>query len=60
MHKKDFFVRIPARLLKDQTLSGDARLLRAVIGAYADGKTGIPTQRQTRDFDTLIWPHSIL
>lgn len=37
---KDFIVRIPARFLKDDSLSGDARLLRSLIAAYADGKTG--------------------
>jgi len=38
--KLDFNVRIPARFLKDPTISADAKLLRAVIGAYADGRTG--------------------
>src|SRR3989337_2417640 len=40
MSAKDFIVRIPARFLKDLRFSSDARILRSVIGAYADGKTG--------------------
>jgi hypothetical protein len=38
---RDFNVLIPARFLKDDSLSSDARILRAVIGAYADGETGM-------------------
>jgi len=38
--KKDFIVPVPARLLKDRSLSPDARQLRVQIGAYADGGTG--------------------
>jgi hypothetical protein len=38
--KKDFEVRIPARFLKDPAISSDAKVLRAEIGAFADGKTG--------------------
>jgi len=37
--KRDFEVRIPARFLKDPAISSDAKVLRAEIGAYADGKT---------------------
>jgi hypothetical protein len=36
----DFIVRIAARFLKDPAISADAKALRAVIGAYADGHTG--------------------
>jgi hypothetical protein len=38
--KRDFEVRIPARFLKDPAISSDAKVLRAEIGAFADGKTG--------------------
>ena len=41
MPKKDFEVRIPARFLKDPAISSDAKILRAEIGAFADGKTGV-------------------
>ena len=37
--KRDFEVRIPARFLKDPAISSDAKVLRAEIGAFADGKT---------------------
>jgi hypothetical protein len=33
-------VRIPARFLKDSSISANARILWSVIAAYADGKTG--------------------
>ena len=36
----DFCVRIPARFLKDAAISADAKALRAVLGAFADGHTG--------------------
>ena len=36
----NFIVRIPARFLKDATISSDAKALRAVLGAFADGRTG--------------------
>jgi hypothetical protein len=36
----DFMVRIAARFLKDPAISADAKALRAVLGAYADGHTG--------------------
>ncbi len=39
--KQDFEVRIPAHFLKDPNISADAKALRAVIGAYADGRTGV-------------------
>jgi hypothetical protein len=37
---RDFMVRIAARFLKDPAISADAKALRAVLGAYADGHTG--------------------
>jgi hypothetical protein len=37
---RDFVMRIPARFLKDAAISVDAKALRAVLGAYADGRTG--------------------
>jgi len=33
-------VHIPARLLRDRSISADARILRSLIAAYADAKTG--------------------
>jgi hypothetical protein len=36
----DFMVRIAARFLKDPAISADAKALRAVLAAYADGHTG--------------------
>ena len=33
-------VRVAARFLKDPAISADAKALRAVLGAYADGHTG--------------------
>ena len=36
----DFMVRLAARFLKDPAISADAKALRAVLGAYADGHTG--------------------
>jgi hypothetical protein len=36
----DFVVRVAARFLKDPAISSDAKALRAVLGAYADGHTG--------------------
>jgi hypothetical protein len=38
-YKRDFEVRIPARFLKDSSISADARILWSVIAAYTDGKT---------------------
>jgi hypothetical protein len=35
-----FVVRLAARFLKDPAISSDAKALRAVLGAYADGRTG--------------------
>jgi len=36
----EFMVRIAACFLKDPAISADAKALRAVLGAYADGRTG--------------------
>jgi hypothetical protein len=36
----EFMVRVAARFLKDPAISADAKALRAVLGAYADGRTG--------------------
>ena len=33
-------VRVAARFLKDPAISADAKALRAVLGTYADGRTG--------------------
>jgi hypothetical protein len=38
--RREFTVRIAARFLKDPAISADAKALRAVLGAYADGHTG--------------------
>lgn len=40
MGKGDFIVHYPTRLFRDRSLSGDARLLRALIGTYVNAKTG--------------------
>ncbi len=37
---RDFFVRVPARLLKNENISPEARLLWCTLGAFADGGTG--------------------
>lgn len=39
-NSRDFYVRTPARFLKDSGLSADAKLLRVLIGAFADGRNG--------------------
>ncbi len=36
----DFVVRTPARFFKDAAISSDAKALRGVLGAFADGHTG--------------------
>jgi hypothetical protein len=53
--KRDFEVRIPARFLKDPAISSDAKILRALIGAYADGKTGMTYVRPNRLEEVLGW-----
>ncbi len=37
---KEFWVRTPARFLKDSAISPEAKMLRAFIAAHADGETG--------------------
>jgi hypothetical protein len=37
----DFRVQISARFLKDPTISPKAKLLCAILRAYADAKTGV-------------------
>ncbi len=39
MHK-DYYARIAARFLKDPLISPDAKLLRTVLAAFADQRTG--------------------
>jgi hypothetical protein len=53
--KKDFDVRIPARFLKDPAISCDAKVLRAEIGAFADGKTGVTFVQPKRLEEILGW-----
>lgn len=48
-------MRIPARFLKDSHLSSDARILRSVIAAYADGKTGRTYVTGKKLQETLGW-----
>ena len=38
--RREFMVRISACFLKDPAISADAKALRALLGAYADGRTG--------------------
>jgi hypothetical protein len=37
---RDYFVRTPARFLKDPRISPQAKLLRVLIGAFADERSG--------------------
>jgi hypothetical protein len=53
--KRDFEVRIPARFLKDPAISCDAKVLRAAIGAFADGKTGVTFVQPKRLEKILDW-----
>jgi hypothetical protein len=46
---------IPARFLKDPTISADAKVLRAIIGAFADGKTGQSFVNPSTLDKTLSW-----
>jgi hypothetical protein len=52
---KDFIVRLPARFLKDASISSDARVLRSVIAAFADGKTGTAYVTGKKLQATLGW-----
>ena len=51
----DFIVRIPARFLKDARIPPDAKALRAVLGAYADGRTGCAYVRPNTLQEVLGW-----
>lgn len=53
--RKDFIVRIPARFLKDASISSDAKALRTVIASYADGKTGWTYVTGRKLEQTLRW-----
>jgi hypothetical protein len=55
MPAKDFIVLIPARLLKDETLSAEARMLRALIAAFADAKTGLSYVKPETLQKCLCW-----
>jgi hypothetical protein len=46
---------IPARFLKDATVSADAKLLWAVIGAFADGRTGYSFVSPSKLESILRW-----
>jgi hypothetical protein len=53
--KREFEVRISVRFLKDPRISADAKALRAVIGAFADGHTGVSFVGLKKLQDTLRW-----
>jgi hypothetical protein len=53
--KREFEVRIPARFLKDPAISSDAKVLRAELGAFADGKTGVTFVQPKRLEKILGW-----
>ncbi len=53
--KQDFEVRIPARFLKNPKMSADAKVLRALIGAFADGHTGVSYVSLKRLEEVLRW-----
>jgi hypothetical protein len=55
METRDFVVRIPARFLKDPTISSDAKALFAVVGAHADGRTGEAFVRPRTLEEILSW-----
>ena len=40
MARREFRVLVPARFIKDPNISPQAKLLRVILGAFADGKTG--------------------
>jgi len=52
-NRRDYFVRTPARLLKDPRISPGAKLLRVLIAAFADERTG-RTYVSPRRLDTLM------
>src|SRR5579872_7559158 len=51
----DFMVRLAARFLKDPAISSDAKVLRAVLGAYADGRTGCTYVQPSTLQEILGW-----
>jgi hypothetical protein len=51
----DFMVRLAARFLKDPAISSDAKVLRAVLGAYADGRTGCTYVQPSTLQEVLGW-----
>jgi hypothetical protein len=51
----NFMVRVAARFLKDPAISSDAKALRAVLGAYADGHTGASYVLPSTLEETLGW-----
>lgn len=53
--RRDFEVRIPARFLKDPSISSDAKILRAEVGAFADGRTGLSYVRPQKLELILGW-----
>jgi len=52
---RDFIVRVPARFLKDPSISSDAKVLFAVIKSFADGKTGLTFVRPNKIDQILHW-----
>jgi hypothetical protein len=55
MRERDFEVRISARFLKDPSISSDAKALRAEIGAFADGRTGVSFVQPKKLEKILRW-----
>jgi hypothetical protein len=55
MARRDFVVRTPAHFLKERSISTDAKALRCVLGAYADGRTGTSFVRPRTLQETLGW-----
>src|SRR5260370_38344097 len=51
----DFVVRVAARFLKDPAISSDAKALRAVLGAFADGRTAASYVLPRTLEETLGW-----
>jgi hypothetical protein len=51
----DFMVRLAARFLKDPAISSDAKVLRAALGAYADGRTGCTYVQPSTLQEILGW-----
>jgi hypothetical protein len=53
--KRGFVVRTPARFLKDPAISSNAKALRVVIGAYAEGPAGETYVKPTTLEQILGW-----